>query len=167
LSRTSQTQSQVRPKQLKLVSTHSVTGKDEALVEVKYCALNFFDILSVLGTLPFLMLTCESIRQMQGKYQTQPPMPHVAGHEVSLAPSSLIQRLTIGKFTGVVKSVPPGASLKVGTRVCGMYQGAFAEKVTAPWRSLIPVPDNMPWEEAAGALVLVSCDLVDTVQAFT
>ena len=100
-------------------------AKDEALVEVKYCALNFFDIL-----------------QMQGKYQTQPPLPHVAGHE----------------FTGVVKSSPPGASLKVGTRVCGMYQGGFAQKVVVPWQQLIAVPDNMSWEDAAGELDIFLCE---------
>lgn len=40
------------------------TGSDDILVEIHSAATNFFDIL-----------------QIQGKYQTQPPFPWIAGYE--------------------------------------------------------------------------------------
>jgi hypothetical protein len=38
-------------------------------------------------------------------------------------------------------------------RVLGAAQGAFGEIVNADWRSCIPVPKEMSWEQAAGIYV--------------
>ena len=38
-------------------------------------------------------------------------------------------------------------------RVLGAAQGAFGEVVAADWRSCIPVPKEMTWEQASGIYV--------------
>jgi NADPH2:quinone reductase len=54
---------------------------------------------------------------------------------------------------GIVKSAPKGAPVKAGDRVSGMHQGGFAQRIAVPFKALVPVPDNMPSEEAAGELL--------------
>lgn len=77
------------------------------------------------------------ILQIQGKYQHQPPLPWVAGAE----------------FAGIVLSGPPGGRFRVGDKVFGASQGAYATKVCAKEAGLLPVPENWSFEAAAGLFV--------------
>ncbi|KAI5453706.1 hypothetical protein NCC49_005524 [Naganishia albida] len=98
-------------------------GNEDILVEVYSAGLNFFDIL-----------------QSQGKYQNQPPLPFVLGSE----------------FAGRValnSHIPVDCPFRPGDRVLGAAQGAFGEVVNADWRSCIPVPKEMTWEQASGIYV--------------
>ncbi|KZT26753.1 alcohol dehydrogenase [Neolentinus lepideus HHB14362 ss-1] len=98
-------------------------GPQDVLVDVYSGGLNFFDIL-----------------QCQGKYQNQPPMPYVLGAE----------------FAGRVSAnspIPKGCKLKPGDRVFGAAQGAFGEKLATPWTNILPIPDNISFDQAAGLFV--------------
>ncbi|KAJ5778601.1 hypothetical protein N7520_001847 [Penicillium odoratum] len=98
---------------------------DKYLIEIHSAGTNFFDIL-----------------QIQGKYQHQPPLPWVGGAE----------------FAGTVIAVPTSSStsafkFKVGDRVFGATQGAYATHVLAPESTLLPVPAGWSFEDAAGLFV--------------
>jgi NADPH2:quinone reductase len=96
---------------------------DRYLIEIHSAGTNFFDIL-----------------QIQGKYQHQPPLPWISGSE----------------FAGTVAAVPSGSKnprFKVGDRVFGAVQGAYATHVLAPEQSLLPVPEGWSFEDAAGLFV--------------
>ncbi|KAJ5096279.1 hypothetical protein NUU61_005635 [Penicillium alfredii] len=96
---------------------------DKYLIEIHSAGTNFFDIL-----------------QIQGKYQHQPPLPWVGGAE----------------FAGTVAAVPTagGSSrFKVGDRVFGATQGAYATHVLAPEQALLSVPTGWSFEDAAGLFV--------------
>ncbi|KAJ5929725.1 hypothetical protein N7454_006675 [Penicillium verhagenii] len=71
---------------------------------------------------------------------TNPPLPWVGGSE----------------FAGTVTAVPTSSSspqFKVGDRVFGATQGAYATHVLAPEKSLLPVPAGWTFEDAAGLFV--------------
>ena len=94
-------------------------GKGEILIDVKASGVNFPDLLTV-----------------QGKYQFKPPLPFVAGAEVS----------------GVVSAVGEGVSTRaVGDKVIATVPfGGFAEQcVTSEYMSF-PLGDSMSFEQAAG-----------------
>ncbi|KAJ5580150.1 uncharacterized protein N7459_006135 [Penicillium hispanicum] len=96
---------------------------DKYLIEIHSAGTNFFDIL-----------------QIQGKYQHQPPLPWVGGAE----------------FAGTVVAVPasfPSPKFKIGERVFGATQGAYATHVLAPEPALLPVPAGWSFEDAAGLFV--------------
>ncbi|KAI9068311.1 alcohol dehydrogenase [Trametes sanguinea] len=98
-------------------------GKGQVLVDVYSAGLNYFDIL-----------------QAQGKYQVQPPRPFVLGNE----------------FAGKISAdspIPDGCPFRPGDRVFGGGQGAYAEKVAVPWQNLVPLPDNMSYDQGAGLYV--------------
>jgi NADPH2:quinone reductase len=86
-------------------------------------ALNFFDIL-----------------QIQGKYQTKPPLPFTPGAEVA----------------GVVDAVGPGVDqLSVGDRVMGSGAlGGFAEYTVTPAARTFRIPVTMGFAEAAAMLIV-------------
>lgn len=93
------------------------------MIEIHSAGTNFFDIL-----------------QIQGKYQHQPPLPWVGGAE----------------FAGTVIAVPTSSKsprFRVGDRVFGATQGAYAEHVLAPEQALLPVPSGWSFEDAAGLFV--------------
>ncbi|KAJ3735715.1 alcohol dehydrogenase [Lentinula guzmanii] len=95
----------------------------EILIDVYSGALNFFDIL-----------------QTQGKYQIKPPLPFVLGTE----------------FAGRVAQnspIPPGSPFKPGDRVFGAGQGAYADKMVAKLDSVLPLPDELTYEQGAGLYV--------------
>jgi len=96
-----------------------VAGRGEVLVEVHATALNFPDVLMI-----------------QGKYQSQPPMPFAPG----------------GELAGVVAAVGEGVTrFKVGDRVFGgVGFGGFAEQVVVKERALRPMPASMSFQEASG-----------------
>lgn len=96
---------------------------DKYLIEIHSAGTNFFDIL-----------------QIQGKYQHQPPLPWVGGAE----------------FAGTVTAVPSSSEsprFKVGDRVFGATQGAYATHVLAPEQTLLPIPKGWSFEDAAGLFV--------------
>ncbi|MFK8028713.1 MAG: NADPH:quinone oxidoreductase family protein [Gammaproteobacteria bacterium] len=73
---------------------------------------------------------------IQGKYQMQPPMPFSPG----------------GEAAGTVIAVGEGVKrIQVGQRVIALCMvGAFAEKLVAPELAVVPMPDEMDFETAAG-----------------
>ncbi|KAJ3252211.1 hypothetical protein HK103_001778 [Boothiomyces macroporosus] len=91
--------------------------KDQLVIKVVASAANFFDIL-----------------QVQGKYQTQPPFPWIAGYE----------------FAGVVAE-STSSGFKVGDRVFGGSQGAYSEyiKVNVKSNPVLHIPDGLSFEEAS------------------
>lgn len=70
-----------------------------------------------------------------GKYQRKPPLPFVPGHEVA----------------GTVAALGPGVEgLAPGQRVVGLCgTGGFAERVVQRADLVTPMPDGLPFEEAA------------------
>lgn len=105
------------------VSTNVPEPKPEdndLIVDVFAAAVNFFDIL-----------------QAQGKYQVQPPLPFVLGVE----------------FAGKIAKdspIPKGCTLKPGDRVFGAGQGAYADKMRIEWTEVLPLPENLTYEQGAG-----------------
>ncbi|KAE8351558.1 hypothetical protein BDV28DRAFT_136855 [Aspergillus coremiiformis] len=100
----------------------------EYLIEVHSAGTNFFDLL-----------------QIQGKYQHQPPFPWIGGAE----------------FAGTVLAVPTSKSasqarFKIGDRVFGATQGAYATHILAPEHTLLPVPNGWSFEDAAGLFITAS-----------
>ncbi|KAF9650899.1 alcohol dehydrogenase [Thelephora ganbajun] len=96
---------------------------DQILVDVYSAGLNFFDIL-----------------QAQGKYQNQPEFPFILGSE----------------FAGIVSQdspTPLGCSFKPGDRVFGYAQGAYADRVLADPGQLLPLPQNLTFDQGAGIFV--------------
>lgn len=99
---------------------------DQYLVEIHATATNYFDLL-----------------QISGRYQFQPQLPWIAGYE----------------FAGVVISIPryiPGgheAKFKVGDRVFGASQGAYATKINVDEDSLRPIPEGWSFSDAAGLFI--------------
>ncbi|KAK4705243.1 NADPH:quinone reductase, partial [Phenoliferia sp. Uapishka_3] len=96
----------------------------EILITVHSAALNFFDIL-----------------QIQGKHQSRPAFPWIAGSEFSgvMAPNS---------------PVPEGCNWIPGkTRLFGSGLGAFAEVVKTDWEQCHELPEGMGFDEAAGLSV--------------
>ncbi|KHN95996.1 Alcohol dehydrogenase superfamily, zinc-type [Metarhizium album ARSEF 1941] len=100
-----------------------VPKDDEYVIEVRAAATNFFDVL-----------------QIAGKYQSQPPFPWIAGAE----------------FAGLVVSTPRRsgkAKYRVGDRVFGASQGAYATRCVAKEASMLPVPEGWSFAEAAGLFI--------------
>jgi NADPH2:quinone reductase len=92
-------------------------------IKVKAAAINFPDALMVAGL-----------------YQVKPELPFVPGVEAS----------------GEVISAPPASGFKPGDRVIamldhnGLTRGGYAQIADAEPGSIIPMPDKMSFEEAAG-----------------
>ncbi|KAJ5981669.1 hypothetical protein N7499_009278 [Penicillium canescens] len=100
-----------------------IPATDKYLIEIHSAGTNFFDIL-----------------QIQGKYQHQPPLPWIGGAE----------------FAGTITAIPTSSKnprFKVGDRVFGATQGAYATHVLAPEHTLLPVPAGWSFEDAAGLFV--------------
>ncbi|KAF9475539.1 NAD(P)-binding protein [Pholiota conissans] len=98
-------------------------GKDEVLVDVYSAGLNFFDIL-----------------QAQGKYQNKPPLPFILGTE----------------FAGKISHdspIPKGSKLKRGQRVFGAQLGSFSDKIAVQVERVIPLPDNISFDQGAGLYI--------------
>jgi NADPH2:quinone reductase len=73
---------------------------------------------------------------VQGLYQMKPELPFIPGTEVA----------------GIISEIGEGvAHLKVGMRVIGICQlGGYAEKVAISYHQVMPIPDVIPLQEAAG-----------------
>ncbi len=81
-------------------------------------------------------LNFPDVLMVQGKYQYQPPLPFVPG----------------GEAAGVIAEVGAAVTqFKPGDRVISMgMAGAFCEQMVVPAAGLMPVPDGLEMEEAAG-----------------
>lgn len=96
-----------------------VPGKGQLLIEVHASSLNFPDVLMI-----------------QGKYQSQPPMPFSPGGEIA------------GRVIGIGEGVE---GWKQGDRVFGgTGSGGFAEQVVVPAAVMRRMPDNMDYATASG-----------------
>jgi NADPH2:quinone reductase len=95
-------------------------------LEVKAAAINFFDLLEIAGT-----------------YQVKPELPFIPGAEVA----------------GTVASAPKGSGLAAGDRVMatvsqdGLLRGGYTEVTHADVDGVVPIPDGMPFEEAAAFFI--------------
>ena len=80
------------------------------------------------------------ILMVQGLYQEKPPFPFTPGSEVA----------------GDILEVGEGVKhLKVGMRVAALAGiGGFAEEVVTAAETVIPIPDNMPYTEAAAFTIV-------------
>jgi NADPH2:quinone reductase len=77
------------------------------------------------------------ILQAQGKYQIKPPFPFTLGAE----------------FAGKIASnspIPKSCPFKPGDRVFGSAQGAFADQIAVKWNEIMPLPDNLTFDQGAG-----------------
>lgn len=111
------------------------------LIRIHAAGTNFFDLL-----------------QIQGKYQHQPPLPWISGAEfagiVIATPTDQTQTgsTVASSFDGTI-STQTGHKFKVGDRVFGSSQGAYATHILAPESSLLPIPEGWSFEDAAGLYV--------------
>lgn len=114
---------------------------DKYLIRIHAAGTNFFDLL-----------------QIQGKYQHQPPLPWVSGAEfagVVVATPTQPKRTgstVVSSFDGTI-STQTSHTFKVGDRVFGSTQGAYATHILAAEDSLLPVPEGWSFEDAAGLYV--------------
>jgi len=100
-----------------------IPNPDQYVVAIRASATNFFDLL-----------------QIAGKYQSQPPLPWVAGSE----------------FSGVILSTPSGKrspKFAVGDKVFGASQGGYATRVAVREEALRPIPAGWTFVDAAGLFV--------------
>lgn len=79
-------------------------------------------------------LNFADLLMIEGRYQDTPPYPFVGGIEGA----------------GVIESVGPGVSVPVGTRVAVTGRGTLADHGVFAADDCIPIPDGMPWRDAAG-----------------
>ncbi|MGC6329026.1 NADPH:quinone oxidoreductase family protein [Rhizorhabdus sp. FW153] len=74
------------------------------------------------------------ILMIAGRYQTRPDLPFTPGLDAA----------------GVVRTAPPGSSLRTGDRVVAiLWHGGFAEQTCAADAETFPIPDAMPFDTAA------------------
>ncbi len=126
-------------------------GPQEVLIRVKACALNHLDIW---------------IRQGNPAYSI--PFPHVGGSDVSGIVEQIGTQVE-GVSSGARVFVSPGIScwqceycLAGRDNMCRSYHllgtkthGGYAEYVKVPFRNVLPMPENLTFEQAA-AFPLVS-----------
>jgi NADPH:quinone reductase len=97
-------------------------GKGQVLIAVAACGVNYPDGLTI-----------------EDRYQFKPARPFAPGGEIS------------GTIVGLGEGV---TGLRVGQRVLSVLgsAGGMAEKAVADARRVLPIPDSMPFEEAAGLI---------------
>lgn len=80
------------------------------------------------------------ILMIQGKYQVKPPHPFSPGHEIA----------------GVVRAVGSGVTrVRPGQRVIANLEwGGYAERAVAAAERVHPIPDGMPFDQAAAFFVV-------------
>ncbi|MFS0862236.1 NADPH:quinone oxidoreductase family protein [Fredinandcohnia sp. 179-A 10B2 NHS] len=109
---------------LEIVEVEKPTPKKgEVLIRVNSFALNFFDIL-----------------MCQGSYQEKPDLPFTPGAEVA----------------GIIDEVGEGVHFLEGQRVLAtpmLPNGGFAEWVTVKQEDVFPIPEELPYEQAAGMFI--------------
>lgn len=82
------------------------------------------------------------VLMIAGRYQVQPDLPFIPGAE----------------FAGEIVELGAGVTgLQPGQRVLAMCgNGAIAEQICVPAKQVLPIPDNMAWEQAAGFILTYS-----------
>jgi NADPH2:quinone reductase len=80
------------------------------------------------------------ILMVQGKYQVKPPLPFSPGHEIA----------------GVVRGVGPGVTrIRPGERaIANLEWGGYAERAVVAAERVYPIPDAMPFDQAAALFVV-------------
>lgn len=126
-------------------------GAEEVLVRVKACALNHLDIW---------------VRQGNPAYPM--PLPHVSGSDIAGVVEAVGGQVE-GLPTGQRVFVSPGISCwrceaclagrdnfcRTYSLIGAMMHGGYAEYVKVPFRNVLPMPENLTFEQAA-AFPLVS-----------
>jgi NADPH2:quinone reductase len=145
--------------------------KDEVLVDVYSAALNFFDVCTplYLGN-QTLSVMCIIDPSSPGQIPKPASLPRTSS---KLFPPSLLRlhphldtpifthsyspsyfQFVLGsEFSGRISAhspIPKGCPYKPGDRVFGSGQGAFGERVAANWNLLVPMPEGLGWDAAAG-----------------
>lgn len=126
-------------------------GPEEVLVRVKACALNHLDIW---------------VREGNPAYPM--PLPHVSGSDVAgivEEVGSHVDGITVGQRVVVLPGISCwrcDACLAGRDNFCRSYgllgaivHGGYAEYVKVPFRNVLPIPENLSFEQAA-AFPLVS-----------
>lgn len=90
------------------------------------------------------------ILQAQGKYQDRPPLPFILGAEFA------------GRIS-LDSPIPDGCKLQRGQRVFGSRQGSFADKVAVNYNHILPLPDNISFDQGAGNVTHVSIHSLTSV----
>ncbi len=115
------------PEKLRFEEVPDGAGADGLVeIRVRAAAVNFFDLLQIAGT-----------------YQVRPELPFIPGAEVA----------------GEVLSAPPGSGLAAGAKVLaavvqeGLQRGGYAEVTRAEPAATLPIPEGMPFAEAAAFFV--------------
>jgi 2-desacetyl-2-hydroxyethyl bacteriochlorophyllide A dehydrogenase len=121
-------------------------GPDEVLVRVKACGICLSDVHLIEGaipaSLPRVIPGHESAGIIERAGENVPPS-WKPGQRVLMAGGK-----QCGTCRNCVRGYGPGRCLAF--MVMGsMYNGAWAEYVVVPWRSLAEVPDHVPFEQAA------------------
>lgn len=96
-------------------------GPGQVLVRMRAAALNFADLLMIKGT-----------------YQATPPCPFALGLEGA------------GEIAALGPGIDAALNLNVGQRVAVSAQGTLAEWGAFAASDCAPIPDEMPWADAAG-----------------
>ncbi|SIR10472.1 NADPH:quinone reductase [Paracoccus thiocyanatus] len=91
----------------------------------------------VLVRLHAAALNFADLLMTEGRYQETPPLPFVPGLEGA----------------GEVLAAGPGVALAPGTRVAVQQQGTMAQANLFSAQACYPIPDAMPYEQAAGFLI--------------
>jgi len=79
------------------------------------------------------------VLMVAGKYQMQPPLPFSPGAELA------------GE---IIETADDVTQLAAGQRVLALSSfGGMAEQICVPAHTVLPIPDNMPFETAAGFLL--------------
>jgi NADPH:quinone reductase-like Zn-dependent oxidoreductase len=126
-------------------------GPEEVLIRVKACALNHLDIW---------------IRQGNPAYPM--PLPHVSGSDIAGVVEAVGGQVE-GIAAGQRVFVSPGVSCwrcefclagrdnfcRIYSLIGAMMHGGYAEYVKVPFRNVLPMPENLTFEQAA-AFPLVS-----------
>jgi len=112
-------------------------SENQVLVDVYSAGLNFFDVPPILLLWGWLNVLSFQILQSQGKYQRKLPLPFILGNEFS------------GKISQD-SPIPKGCNLKRGQRVSGASIGSFADKIAVDIDHLIPLPDDITFDQGAG-----------------
>ena len=116
-----------------------VPDEDRSLIKIYACGTNFFDLL-----------------QIRGIYQHQPPLPWISGMEFSgivvKTPKKPQKSEVLSSSDGAI-STQTRRKFKIGDRVFGASQGAYATHVLAPESALFPVPAGWTFADAAGLYV--------------
>lgn len=113
------------------------------LIKIHACGINFYDLL-----------------QIQGKYQHQPPLPWISGMEFAgevlatpTEPPKKTDKSQLATSIDGTIALSTKHKFKVGDRVFGGQQGAYATHVLAPEDAMFPIPKGWSYTDAAGLFV--------------